>query len=153
MKDAPAVGNPNYTIPSNLTAEMGEAFLQVLSPDQASLVTGLVNDQKPSLYEIVDRRQDVSTLLRQFMSGGAPSQTAVLDLMERYGELDGEMIYRYATTFAQVYQSLSAEQRVQLATLRTDLLGELAYPSGAYLYSQPIAIPAIPNTDFLFTTD
>jgi hypothetical protein len=41
MKDAPAVGNPNYTIPSNLTAEMGEAFLKTLTPAQAPLITNL----------------------------------------------------------------------------------------------------------------
>jgi hypothetical protein len=153
MKDAPAMGNPDYTIPSNLTAEMGQAFLQAVPPAQAALVTGLVEDQKPALLEIVDRRQDVSTLLRQFISGGAPSQTAVLDLMERYGELDGEIIYHYATAFVQVSQSLNAAQQAQLAALRTDLLGDLSYPSGAYLYSQPIPMPVIPDSDFLFSSD
>jgi hypothetical protein len=29
-------------------------------------------------------------------------------------------------------------------------LGDLMYPSGAYLYSQAIPMPEIPNTDFLF---
>ena len=152
MKDAPAVGNPGYTIPSNLTAEMGAAFLQVLTPYQAAMITGLVEDQKPALYEIVDRREDVSVLLRQFMTGGMPDQNTVLTLMERYGELDGDIVARYATAFAQVFQTLTANQRAQLVTLRTDLLDDLAYPSGAYLYSQPIPMPTIPNTDFLFTT-
>jgi hypothetical protein len=150
MKDAPAVGNPNYTIPSNLTAEMGENFLKALTADQGSLVTGLVADQKPALYEIVDRRTDVSTLLRQFQSGGAPDKTQVLALMDRYGELDGEISARYAAAFAQVAHSLSATQRSQLQDLRTNLLGDLSTPAGAYLYAQPITMPEIPNTDFLF---
>ena len=34
--------------------------------------------------------------------------------------------------------------------LRTEMLGDMLYPSGAYLYSQPIAMPEIPNNDFLF---
>ena len=34
--------------------------------------------------------------------------------------------------------------------LRKQMLGDLRYPTGAYLYSQPIAMPEIPNTDFLF---
>jgi len=38
-------------------------------------------------------------------------------------------------------------------TLRTDLLGDLSFPTGAYLYSDPIDIPVIPNTDFLFKSD
>ncbi len=152
MKDAPAMGNPDYTIPSNLTADMGEAFLQTISTDQSSPITDLVDIQKPDLYEIVDRREDVAILLRQFMSGGMPDETAVLDLMERYGELDGEIVYRYATAFAQVNQSLTPNQQAQLMLLRTDLLSDLAFPTGAYLYSQPIDMPSIPNTDFLFVT-
>jgi hypothetical protein len=72
--------------------------------------------------------------------------------MERYGELDGEIIYRYATAFASVNETLTAEQRAALIKLRTDLLGSLAYPGGAYLYSQAIAMPTIPNSDFLFAT-
>jgi hypothetical protein len=30
------------------------------------------------------------------------------------------------------------------------MLGDMMFPSGAYLYSQAIAMPEIPNTDFLF---
>jgi Spy/CpxP family protein refolding chaperone len=152
MKDAPAVGNPGYTIPSNLTSDVGDAFLQTLTTDQSAIITDLVDSQKPTLYEIVDRREDVAILLRQFMSGVTVDETAVLDLMERYGELDGEIIYQYATAFAQVNQSLTPDQQAQLMLLRTDLLDELAFPTGAYLYSQPIDMPSIPNTDFLFAT-
>ncbi len=149
-KDAPAVGNPNYTIDPSLTANMGKAFLQALTHAQSALITNLVADQKPALYEIVDRRQDISTLLRQFISGTTPDQSTVLSLMDHYGELDGDIIYRYATTFAQVSQGLTADQRAQLVKLRTDLLGSLSCPTGAYLYATPISMPDIPNTDFLF---
>ena len=153
MKDAPAVGNPGYSIGTNITADMGEALLKNLTPAQAALITGLVDAQKPALYEIVDRRQDISVLLRQFIAGSVPDQAAVLALMDRYGELDGDIITRFATAFVQVGQSLSADQQAQLKKLRTDLLGSLAYPSGAYLYAQSISMPVVPNTDFLFTTN
>jgi hypothetical protein len=152
MKDAPAVGNPGYTISPNLTAEMGDAFLTVLTPNQAVLITGLVEEQKPALQEIVERREDISKLLRQYMTGGAPDEDALLNLANRYGELDGDIIYRYATAFSKVSQSLTAEQRAQLIKLRTDLLVELAYPTGAYMYAEPIPMPEIPNSDFLFST-
>jgi hypothetical protein len=119
--------------------------------EQTKLVTGLVDSQKPALQEIVDRREEVATLLRQFMTGGTPDQAAALSLMERYGELDGEISYRYATTFTQVNAGLTGDQRAKLMALRTEILGgDMLYPSGAYLYSQPIAMPEIPNTDFLF---
>ena len=150
LKDAPAVGNPGYSIGTNITADMGKAFLAALTPAQASLISGLVDDQKPALYEIVDRRKDIAALLRQFQAGKSADSASVLSLMDRYGELDGQIVARYATAFAQVGRSLTAEQRAQLAMLRTDLLGDLSAPSGAYLYAQAIPMPAIPDTDFLF---
>lgn len=150
IKDAPAVGNPGYTIPVTLTAELGAEFLQMLTPQQSLTITNLVEIQKPALFEIVDRREDVSILLRTFMNGSVPDRNVVLTLMERYGELDGEIVYLYATAFAQVYQALSPEQQAALLAIRTDLLGNLAFPTGAYLYSEPIAMPVIPNSDFLF---
>ncbi len=151
MKDAPAVGNPGYSIGTNITADYGAAFLATLTTSQAATVTNVVQTQKASLLEIVQRRQEVATLLRQFIAGGTPDQATVLTLMERYGELDGEIVYQLATAFAQVNQGLSADQRTQLLKLRTDLLGDLAYPSSAYLYAQSIPLPTVPNTDFLFS--
>jgi len=150
MKDAPAVGNPGYSIPVTMTAEMGAAFLGVLTPEQAPVITDLVDAQKPALYALVDRRTDVATQLRRFMAGETPDQAQVLTMMEQYGALDGEIIYRYATAFAQVNESLTAAQRTTLNGLRTQILGDLAYPTGAYLYAEPIPMPAIPDSDFLF---
>ena len=150
LKDAPAMGNPDYTIPSNLTGDMGRALLETLTPDQAQLVTGLVDVQRPYLLGIVDVRRDVSAQLRRFMTGQVGDRAAVLSLMEAYGELDGAIVYNFAQNFSQVNQTLTAEQRAQLMALRTEMLGDMLYPSGAYLYSQPIPMPEIPNSDFLF---
>jgi hypothetical protein len=122
LKDAPAMGNPNYTIPSNLTGDMGCTFLETLTPDQAGLVTNLVDTQRPYLQEIVETRREVSTGLRQFMTGESVERDAVLSLMEEYGELDGAIVYNFAVNFAQVNQTLTAEQQVALMALRTDLL-------------------------------
>lgn len=152
MKDAPAMGNPGYTIPSNLTGDMGRTFLETLNQDQTQSVTSLVDIQRPYLYEIVDTRREVSTDLRRFMAGESVDREGVLSLMEKYGELDGAIIYNFAVNFAQLNRTLTADQQAQLMALRTELLGEMTYPSGAYLYSQPIAMPEIPNTDFLFAT-
>lgn len=150
MKDAPAVGNAGYSIPVTLTAEYGDTFIKLLSPTQALTITSLPEAQKSALTEIVTRRTDVATLLRQFRTGATPDLSTVLRLMERYGELDGELVYRYAVAFSQVYQSLSATQQTTLTQMRVDLLGPLALPSGAFQYSQAIPMPAIANTDFLF---
>ncbi|MCP4542087.1 MAG: hypothetical protein GY832_33595, partial [Chloroflexi bacterium] len=151
LKDAPAMGNPDYTISSSLTGDMGDTMLGFLSADQAQLVTGLVDVQRPYLLGIVDARQAVSEQLRRFMAGESPDSATVLNLMEEYGELDGAIVYNFATSFAQLDQSLSDEQRAQLMALRAEMLGNMIYPTGAYLYSEPVAMPEVPNTDFLFT--
>ena len=150
MKDAPAIGNPGYSIGTNITADYGNAFLAALNTQQSNAITGLVTSQKTSLYAIVNERRAIATQLRQFISGGTPGQATVLALMDRYGELDGEIVYQFATAFSQVDSTLTTDQLSQLKTLRTKLLGDLAYPTGAYLYSQPVSMPEIPNTDFLF---
>lgn len=148
LKDWPAMGNPNYTINEQLTATAGQDFLNILTTDQKSLILGLTNTQKTSLSSIVTTRQAVSAELRKFLKEGSSSGTTVQSLSEAYGRYDGEIIYAYATTFSQVYQSMSVSQKDQLK----DLADQLGYikPSGAFLYSAPITSPVVENTDFLF---
>jgi hypothetical protein len=150
LKDIKAMSDPTYAIPTNLTGDLGETMLQKLTPDQAQLITGLVDIQKPALQGIVDIRRQISVELRKFKDGAAADQATVLSMMEQYGAYDGEIIYNLAVNFAAVGQSLTAEQRVELDALRTELLGDQSHPTGAYLYSQAVPMPEIPNTDFLF---
>ena len=70
--------------------------------------------------------------------------------MDQYGQLDGEIIYNLAVNFTKVSQSLTDSQKTKLISLRKQMLGDLMHPSGAYLYSQAVPMPEIPNTDFLF---
>jgi hypothetical protein len=86
LKDWPAMGNPNYTIDERLTADAGQNFLAALPAAQASVITGLVALQKNALLEMVDRRRDVATLLRQFQPGATPDSSIVLALAGRYGQ-------------------------------------------------------------------
>ncbi|MCP4664130.1 MAG: hypothetical protein GY856_52770 [bacterium] len=147
LKDIPAMGNPDYTIDPNLTANMGNAFLEALTDSQAELVTSLVEIQWDDLNEIVERRTQIATELRRFMTEPAVESATVLELAERYGELDGEIVYNYATRFAEVGETLSGEQEAELMTLRN--LDEFPC-SGAFLYSENVDMPEIGNTDFLF---
>jgi hypothetical protein len=149
MKDAPAVGNPGYSIGTNITADMGRAFIAALTPTQAQLVTSLVDIQRADLYKIVDTRRDISTQLRRFIAGESPDSATVQSLSDQYGALDGEIVYYYASHFAEVGKTLSSDQKTQLMALRKQTLGDFA-PKGAFLYATEISIPTIPNTDFLF---
>ena len=150
LKDIKAMSDPTYSIPTNLTGDLGETMLQKLTPDQAQLITSLVTTGKTPLQGMVDTRRAISVELRKFLAGGVADQATVLSLSEQYGAYDGEIIYNLAVNFSKVGQSLTADQQAQLTALRTELLGDQAHPTGAYLYSEPIPMPEIPNTDFLF---
>ncbi|PWB74035.1 hypothetical protein C3F09_04505 [candidate division GN15 bacterium] len=148
LKDWPAMGNPNYTIDEQLTARAGEDFLKILTPAQAAMVTSLVDSQRTALNALVDKRRAISTHLRHFMTVESIDSAAVMSLSEEYGHLDGDICYWYATAFAKVYSLLTTDQKTRLSAL-ADSLGYVP-ATGAFLYSQPIAMPTISNTDFLF---
>lgn len=150
LKDIKAMSDPTYSIPTNLTGDLGELMLTKLTPDQAQLITSLVDVQKPSLQGLVDAREQISMELRKFKDGSAADQATVMNLMSQYGAYDGEIIYNMAVNFAAVKNSLTPAQQAELDALRTELLGDVSHPTGAYLYSQAIPMPEIPNSDFLF---
>ncbi len=119
-----------------------------MTEPQRKLVTNLVEQQRADLSEIVKTRRAIATELRKFMKEPAIDKGKVMSLSRRYGELDGEISWFYATAFAQVGKSLTADQRKALLKLRN--LDEKYVCRGAYLYSQAIPMPELPNTDFLF---
>jgi hypothetical protein len=150
LKDQPAMSDPSYAITADLTGKMGDAMLAVLSPDQAAQITGLVEVQRPSLAKIVDVRRRIAAELHRFPTGGAADSAAVSAMMEEYGRLDGAIVYALAASFARVGRTLTGDQQAELAELRRQMLGDQTHPAGAYLYSQAVPMPEIPNTDFLF---
>ncbi|MGA2033045.1 MAG: hypothetical protein ABSG68_12365 [Thermoguttaceae bacterium] len=147
MKTAPAMGKQNYSISTSLTGDSGEAFLATLAVAQRKLITDLVDLQRRDLDEIVKTRRAIAAELRRFQRGESADKAKVLSLSKRYGELDGEMSYLYATAFAKVGKTLTAQQKKQLARMRTFTPSD---PKGPFLYSSPINMPRIENTDFLF---
>ena len=147
MKTLPAMGKQNYSISTALTGDSGEAFLQVLNDSQRKLVAGILDQQKSDLAEIVTIRRAISTELRRFLDGGQGDEAKVIALSRRYGELDGEMSYFYATTFAAVSKTLTAAQKQTLNSMRVNDPYDV---QGPFLYSTPIHDPKIASTDFLF---
>ena len=148
LKDWPAMGNPNYTIDETLTANAGQGFLAILTAAQASQVKAIVGLQRSALAEIVTKREAVAVELRKFLASQAADSSTVVALSARYGELDGELSDYYATTFTQVYNTLSDDQKLKLTAL-AEKLGFIS-PAGGFLYSQPVVMPEIMNTDFMF---
>ncbi len=140
------------SIDPNLTASAGITFLLTLTPTQKTLVTGLVDIQRQDLYEIVDRREDMSMAFRRFIAGQPVSVTEVLSQANRYGELDGEIVYNIATNFAALSQTLTTSQAAIFNDLRQQILNgfPLTPEPYAYLYSDRVSMPTIPDTDFLF---
>lgn len=146
MKDYPAMNNPDYFISTAITGDSGQGFLDTLNTEQRALITGIIDEQRAALAEIAQIRTTVCTELRKAMTGGTIDKEKVYSLIERYGELDGQMSALYASRFAEVNKTLTDTQRAALIKMRNLTV----VPQGAYLFSTPVAMPAIPNTDFMF---
>jgi len=146
MKDYPAMNNPDYFISTATTGDKGQEFLNVLDTSQRALITSIISEQSADLKEIASLRTKVSTELRKAMTGGEVNKAVVDSLIERYGELDGQISGLYATRFAQVAKTLTSTQRAALVKLR-DLT---VVPQGAYKYATAVDLPSIPSTDFFF---
>ncbi|MCP3892054.1 MAG: hypothetical protein GY702_24770, partial [Desulfobulbaceae bacterium] len=147
MKDRPAMGNPGYSISTSLTGNSGEMMLTILNNSQRQQIVALIDLQRNALQQIVETRRAISVQLRHFMTTPFVDKDTLRTLAHRYGELDGELAYLYATSFAKVFKTLSGIQKEKLRKLRNL---EKFTCRGAYLYSDPINMPIIPNTDFLF---
>lgn len=148
MKDMPAMGKRDYDISTAVTGDSGREFLNLLTPEQRQPILALPDLQRGALGEVVEVRRAIATQLRRFLAGGEADKTQVLALGRRYGELDGEMSWRYAMAFAQAARTLTDAQRQALRKLR-NLEGYTSAP--AYLYSAPLTgPPTLPNTDSLF---
>jgi len=146
MKDYPAMGNPDYFISTSITGDSGKEFLKTLSSEQRELITEIIPLQKVLLEELVEIRRQIVSDLRRFMNGETGDSESVMALSKRYGEIDGEMSYYYASSFAEIYKTLTAQQIEKLQILRNlDVV-----PDGAYLYSSPIAMPTGLDTDRFF---
>jgi hypothetical protein len=147
VKDIPAMGKRNYDISTSLTGDSGEDFLNVLTEKQRKNITAITDLQSKVLQEIIEVRREIALELRKFLKGGQANKEKVLALGRRYGELDGEMSYYYASAFAKVYKTLTVEQKEKLTRMRTNNASD---SKGPFLYSSPINMPKIENTDFFF---
>jgi hypothetical protein len=147
MKTAPAMGKRDYAISTTLTGNSGESFLALLTETQRRYITALPEMQRQNLAEIVRVRRQIAAELRRFLAGETADQARVLALSRRYGELDGQLSYLYATAYAKVGQTLTTQQRQALHSMRSDDPGA---PRGPFLYSTPISMPRIGNIDILF---
>lgn len=146
LKDYPAMGNHGYSISTALTGDAGKGFLDILNDEQRRLIEEIPAVQKPDLTAMVDTRKAIAELLRKFIEGQTPDKASVINLARKYGGEDGAMSYEYATRFTTVNQTLTPEQKQKMKVLRNlDV-----FPKGAYLYSDPIEIPASLETTALF---
>jgi hypothetical protein len=176
IKDAPAVGHEGYSINEQLTATAGAALCDsakgYVTPSQAAQISSLVDTQRANLYaspivSIVAIRMEIAAMLRNLLVDGAPAdsiKSRVLAMSATYGELDGENNYYYATVFAQVYKTLTADQKSRLMDLRRSIMSgtyndgvpfDFTFCTTPFLYSSVITnfnvlAPYIANTDYLF---
>ena len=146
MKDYPAMGKKDYFIPTALTGDSGEAFLALLTKDQAAAITSILQPLGPILKEILDIRRSIAKQVRGGLSGKAPDEGTVMSLSRRYGELDGQLSCEMATRFATVYRTLTHEQKTAMVKLRNQDI----FPKGHYLYADPAREEVSLDTASLF---
>jgi len=145
LKDFPAMGNKGYNISTALTGDKGRDFIEALTPDQSACLKSTIQKHIPLMQEIVITRESVALELRKAMTGQQPDKEKVFTLIKRYGELDGELSYDYATCFTAIGKSLTDRQKAHLKEIRNlDVL-----PKGTYLFSDPLEIPEGLNCGFL----
>ncbi len=157
IKDAPAIGHEGYAIDEQLTATAGRALSDAnagyVTPAQAAVMSSLVDVQRDGLYaspavSIVGIRTEISTLLRSLLASTAQADSVreqVLALSAAYGEIDGANNHAYATVFAQVNGTLSADQRTRLMDLRHSIM------SGSYSDGTPFDFTTC-TTPFLYSS-
>jgi Spy/CpxP family protein refolding chaperone len=149
MKDMPAMGKRDYDISTSRTGDSGRDFLeQVLTEPQRAQITGILEQQRKAIMETIEVRRSIAAELRKYLSSATPDRQKVIALGRRYGELDGEMSWHYATAFAKVNRTLTDAQRAALMKLR-NLDG---YKSAeAYIYSRPLTGKLeLPSSDHFF---
>jgi hypothetical protein len=149
LKDLPAMGQKDYDISTSLTGDSGTALVELLNSSQRSILTGVLDRQRKALKEIIDVRRAISSKLRGFLRGENPAESDVVALGKRYGELDGELAYEYATAFASIYKTMDAQQKEKLMALRSHHTRE---NGNAFIYSDRIPMPTIPDSSLLFGT-
>ena len=147
LKDLPAMGQKDYNISTSLTGDSGAAFLEALNAEQRGTITAIIDQQRAALKEIVDVRREISTKLRGFQKGEGPAEDEIVRLGRRYGELDAELAWDYATAFAKVYRTLTDEQKTALHKLRSM---ESKEQGNVFIYAERTPMPELQNTDFLF---
>ena len=149
MKDMPAMGKRDFDISTSRTGDSGRAFLEeVLTEPQRAQITEILAKQRKMILETIEVRRAIELELRKLLAGKTPDRQKIVALGRRYGELDGEMSWLYATAFARVNRTLTEAQRASLMKLRN--LDD--YQSAeAYIYSRPLAGRlALPDTDHFF---
>ena len=119
MKDMPAMSKRDYDISTSRTGDSGRAFLEeVLTQAQRQQVTEILARQRKAIMETIQVRRAIAQELRKLLAGATPDRQKVIALGRRYGELDGEMSWLYATTFASLNRALTEAQRASLMKLR-----------------------------------
>lgn len=147
LKDMPAMGQRDFDISTSLTGDAGAGFMEILNSSQRGRMTSLIERQRKVLQEIVQLRRAIATRLRGLLKGESVPESDIVNMGRRYGQLDGELAYEYATTFAGIYKSMDNSQRRRLAALRSHHSRE---EGTAFLYSDRIRMEEMPGSDFLF---
>jgi hypothetical protein len=142
-----AVKRDNYRISTSLTSNSGMQFLDSLNNNHRSKIKNLVKEQKTYLKQMVDIRENISKETRKIFNGERNNLEKIVQLSEKFGELDGEIAYLYANSFSDIKNNLTSSQLKKA----TDLRNISQYQcKGAFIYAEPTNTPKVYNLEKFF---
>lgn len=133
-------------------------MLYVLTHEQRLELIALAEAQVDDINQYAYNRLVLMDAFRRLLEGDLPPGTtqldeaAVISYSAQLYQLDGAISYDRAQLMGTMVAALEADQRAYLDTMAGHgmLEGDLSYPTGASLYSEPIPMPDISSSDFLF---
>ncbi|MFC0172935.1 hypothetical protein [Vibrio comitans] len=99
-------------------SQIAKQTLSVLDSKQRSVLISLVEQQKAPFEQASNSRLAMNRALEALLVGEGVSKEEFIVLGQAYGENEAEIGELIAQTFGQIIQSLSSEQKQQLAAIR-----------------------------------
>ena len=109
---------------SNFRSHTTELLMTVLTAEQRQLIYQAMEDQQTFLNDYLSARSDIVDGLLPFQKQSDADPSIAIEACTKSGKLDGQIAYREAKAFGDVYKSLSQAQKDELYKRWDDLIAD-----------------------------
>lgn len=140
------------TVDLSETANRGDAFLAIMTPEQRKLITDVADSvtetNKGTLWKMKEIRTAINSELRKLMTSAVVDEKLLSILHYQLGFLDGSIISSLAHAFAKVYWNMSEAQKVAMRALRDPTRPQTSCPNnstqgGTWILASPLTLPLV----------